>query len=105
MGDRIDHASAATSRLDASAAIVNAQAMPAHDLARVELAEAQVHATLGLIEQRRIANLIALRAMLYPRYGNHAGGGVVATLIDNPTTPDGSVRVKPDIAAALGIKE
>lgn len=60
---------------------------------------AVAHATLALVEQQRIANLIALVALR----GNSAIP-VAETLIESDV--DGSfVRYRPDIAAALGLAE
>ena len=99
MTDRIDHAAlAAQMARDA----VSTSRSGAQVIAGMLAATAQVHATLALVDQQRIANLIALAGasdsirarqqaeeVLYQPTPIQAG-------IDLPLTPD--------IAAALGIK-
>lgn len=66
-------------------------------------AEAQVHATLALVEQQRIANLIALAA---PQPGIGTGGEV--SLPSWMPATDGKIaymRLRPEIADALGMEE
>lgn len=70
------------------------------------LAEAQVHATLALVEQQRIANLIALAGQAHARFANYAGeAGGIGTLFSYGGTETDNMRVRDDIAAALGIRE
>lgn len=98
MSERIDHYSAAIEMLK--------DAQVAKDLAMVAVIAdgAQVHATLALVEQQRIANLIALAKTAQEHYGGYAGeAGFVRTLFDNPNTELGNMRLKPNIAAALGL--
>ena len=99
MTDRIDHAAlAAQMARDA----LSTSRSGAQVIAGILAATAQVHATLALVDQQRIANLIALAGasdsirarqqaeeVLYQPTPVQAG-------IDLPLTPD--------IAAALGIK-
>ena len=99
MTDRIDHAAlAAQMARDA----LSTSRSGAQVIAGMLAATAQVHATLALVDQQRIANLIALAGasdsirarqqaeeVLYQPTPIQAG-------IDLPLTPD--------IAAALGIK-
>ena len=59
---------------------------------------AQVHATLALAEQQRIANLIALAAMDPDGLGQSAYSALAAMSPDRRRTV-----LAPDIAAALGI--
>ena len=73
MTDRIDHAAEAHRVLST---------LPSGDTLDQAYAYAQVHATLALVEQQRIANLAALRAL----------------------TGEPPASVHPDIAAALGSK-
>lgn len=54
MSERIDHAAEAVRLIELSSV------PPYTDESRTLLAAAQVHATLALVEQQRIANLIAL---------------------------------------------
>jgi len=62
------------------------------------LAVAQIHATLALVEQQRIANLIALAALTYPD-GTH----VHASSVVEPGEYVGSYRVREDIREGLGL--
>lgn len=74
------------------------------DFALAQLAEAQVHATLYLAEQQRIANLIALADHAHSRFGNYAGAaGGMGTLLSHPEHEGGNMRIRDDIAVALGI--
>ena len=59
---------------------------------------AQVHATLALAEQQRIANLIALAAMYPDGRGQSAYSALAAMSPDRRRTV-----LAPDIAATLGI--
>lgn len=54
MSDRIDHAAEARKILDGPA-----RRWPDSADSQVEIASAQVHATLALVEQQRIANVLA----------------------------------------------
>lgn len=66
---------------------------------------AQVHATLALVEQQRIANLIALADHAFERWVNYAGeAGGIGTLFSNPESENGNMRVRDDIAESLGIR-
>ena len=67
------------------------------------IAAAQVHATIALVEQQRIDNLIALENQRWERHcqvGAYFGPDI---LRGNPTTEFGSAELKHEIAAALGI--
>lgn len=65
---------------------------------------AQVHATLALAEQQRIANLIALAELADRRFSNYAGlAGPLGTIFNHPPEPSGNMLIKPEIAAALKI--
>ena len=60
----------------------------------------------ALVEQQRIANLIALTKFAIEQYGNYAPTGAnLPALFLPPETDQGNVRLHPDIAAALGIKQ
>ena len=103
MTDRVDHAAEARALLaNADRYVTEDWPVQAGEHKADILAAAQVHATLALVEQQRIANLIALAGasdsirarqqaeeVLYQPTPIQAG-------IDLPLTPD--------IAAALGIK-
>ena len=72
------------------------------------IAEAQVHATLALVEQQRIANLIAL-SQAEDQSGIQSELAMQAVWTHGPANPawqeryDREPRPTPDIAAALGI--
>lgn len=85
MTDRIDHAKEAERAL--------AKALNENWPEFVPVA--QVHATLALVEQMRIANLIALRG---------ARGGELREGLLFTDNPDNWGELNPDIAAALGIE-
>ena len=95
MTERIDHAAKARYWLPQKGDGIT----PNH------VAVAQVHATLALVEQQRIANLIALAP---PMRILGEGDTEVSVPVFVVTASDGALRrveLKPDIAAALGIKE
>lgn len=105
MTERTDHAAEARKAIESTYPI----ALP-YDSAEAQyhgaLMEAQVHATLALVEQQRIANLIALAEHTQRRYGTVAGeAGGVGTLLSYGETPDSNMRVRNDVAYALGIRE
>ena len=96
MTERIDHVDEAIGYREAAAAV------PTSDAALL-LAAGQIHATLALVEQQRIANLIALENQRWVRHcqvGAYFGPDI---LRGNPTTELGSAELKPEIAEALGI--
>ena len=96
MTEHIDHAAEAVRLIELSS--VN----PSADESRTVSAEAQVHATLALVEQQRIANLHAIACGTSEGEMSHvARDFAYMTLIENGQ--DGMLR--PDIAAALGIKQ
>lgn len=64
------------------------------------MVEAQAHATLALVEQQRIANLIAL--MDSPRAGVRAARSALDAIC--PGEPSSERTLAPDVAAALGIE-
>lgn len=67
-------------------------------VALVTLAAAQTHATLALVEQQRIANLIALARV-------NAGFAQIAyEALTGPPSYGEPIDLAPDIAAALGIE-
>ena len=103
MTERIDHAAEAQ-RLG-KIATVQAGAEPVAPLA-------QFHATLALVEQQRIANLIALASMAdddskHEVIAGTLGHEAVWTLATTKTLglDDEFEIVHPDIAAALGIED
>lgn len=124
MTDRIDHVAEAAGRLRAVASVVeevgDRQVVP--DVLSVwnanvsrELKAAQVHATLALVEQQRIANLISLAKLAGRDEDVHeevaaAAYGALNALVSYQDVPNGHmgpdevVVLRPEIAAALGIK-
>ena len=86
MSDRIDHAAEAVALLNLAAAPQH-QGDPRH-----LISASQVHATLAIVEQQRIANEITLATLTYEIEDAHDAIGQRALM------------ALPDIAAALGIK-
>ena len=99
MSERIDHA--------AEARRILSDVKPYEDQhLEVGMGSAQVHATLALVEQQRIANIIdvALLQLMSAEDGpvNILGNGEALRALypDGPITP-----LSPDIAAALGVSD
>ena len=91
MSERIDHAEEARRILS--------DVKPYQDQhIEVGMGSAQVHATLALVEQQRIANLIALVAADPDGLGRSAYSALAVMSSDRQRT-----ILDPDIAAALGI--
>ena len=107
MTERIDHADEAIQGIMVASQRVSEEFRTVTGEHKADiLAEAQVHATLALVEQQRIANLIALTKFAFEQYGNYAPTGAnLPALFLPPETEQGNVRLNPDIAAALGIKQ
>lgn len=99
MNERIDHAGIAMEMLDECDHLTEMHATPPEDAERLLVWGAQVRATLALVEQQRIANLIALG-----RTGRVAPSPL---FVDEPDPWDFNARgtLRPDIAAALDIEE
>jgi hypothetical protein len=73
--------------------------------AALAISMGQVHATLALVEQQRIANMIALenqRIRKTKNQGHYYGSDL---LYDEPSTLYGNWELRPEIAAALGIEQ
>lgn len=103
MTDRIDHAAKAREALAA------AHEVPAEgQVADPWLLAAQTHATIALVEQQRIANLIALAryAGEYDESPDLLRMAAVNSLVTwKPHGPDDEhPEIRPDVASALGIK-
>ena len=109
MTDRIDHAAEAVGLL-ALAVAAQHQGDPRH-----LIAAAQAHAALALVEQARIANLVALASLAGRDEDAHeevaaAAYGALNALIRYQDVPSGHAGLdevavlRPDIAAALGIE-
>ena len=99
MTDRIDHAAlAAQMARDA----VSTSRSGAQVIAGMLAATAQVHASIALVEQQRISNLISLASSTD---SISARAQAEITLFERVTRgSDLALRIRPDIAAALGIK-
>lgn len=98
---RIDHAYEARDCLDKAEEVAHTDEFAVADL---NVKAAQVHATLALVEQQRIVNLIALAEHAQRRYGNYAGeAGGVGTIFSYGETPESNMRVREDIREALGL--
>ena len=95
MSERIDHAAKARYWLPQKGDGIT----PNH------VAVAQVHATLALVEQQRIANLIALAKPM--KVISEGDMEVSVPVVEIAPEKGGmrSVRINPDIAAALGLEE
>ena len=94
MTEHIDHAAEAVRLIELSSV------QPSADESRTVSAAAQVHATLALVEQQRIANLHAIACGTSEGAMSHvARDFAYMTLIENGQ--DGMLR--PEIATALGI--
>lgn len=96
MSDRIDHAAEAVALLNL-AVTAQHQGDPRH-----LIAAAQAYAALALVEQQRIANLIALASSTD---SIAARAQAEITLFERVTRGSYlALLLRPDIAAALGIK-
>ena len=93
MSDRIDHAAEAVALLNLAAATQH-QGDPRH-----LIAASQVHATLALVEQQRIANLVALTKNTFAAHEAREALSTFAT-----AKLGEQIGLRPDIAAALGIE-
>lgn len=93
MTDRIDHAAEAVALLNL-AVTAQHQGDPRH-----LIAAAQAYAALALVEQQRIANLIALTKETFAAHEAREALGTFAT-----AKLGEQIGLRPDIAAALGIK-
>lgn len=107
MTTRTDHATEAER---AMRQVLNACETDENTGALVGIIAAQTHATLALVEQQRIANLIALASMaeddskhevVAGTLGNEAVWTLATTMMNEPD--DEFEIVYPNIAAALGI--
>ena len=98
MPDRIDHAAEAQKVL----AMLSVWGYPSEMLAR-----AQIHATLAIVEQLRIGNLIALGYGGDEANCDQARADARAALVNWHAHEDpemgGWPEIRPEIAAALGI--
>lgn len=95
MTDRIDHAAEAVALLNL-AVTAQHQGDPRH-----LIAAAQAYAALALVEQQRIANLIALASSTD---SIAARAQAEITLFERVRGSYLALLLRPDIAAALGIK-
>ena len=93
MSERIDHAAEAREWIDAAAR---------HPGATSTAILAQAEATLALVEQQRIANLIALSESGRTTV-NGARAALSALYVGAVEDGTAHMQLRPDIAAALGI--
>lgn len=101
MTDRIDHAAKAAEQEEAAWEKSDGFFVIASEVRRqVVLASAQVHATLALVEQQRIANLTAL-AVQPGDASTQASLGLVVN--SSPDSYDSDWKLRPEIAEALGL--
>ena len=97
MSARIDHAARAAGALTEETR---------YQFAKIDaLAESLTHAVLALVEQQRIANLIALASQDAHLGPNPAGSArrILIELVKDPEDGEYMHYFRPDIAAALGI--
>lgn len=105
MSERIDHVADARAWLRAS----EGPDVPPGEVATSFAAIAQVHATLALVEQQRIANRLMLAALVSDvelRVGQHgARAGLLGPegVFTNPSTPEGRCPLDDDIREGLGL--
>lgn len=99
MTDRIDHVEKALTRATWVLDTIEEDGVTLEALAAIATLS-QVSATLALVEQQRIANLIAL--MDSPRTATSVARVAERTLMEGEPVVDRELR--PDIAAALGIE-
>lgn len=77
---------------------------PKTDNALVTAQIATAEAVLALVEQTRLANLIALADHAHARWGNYAGeAGGMGTLFSHGETPESNMRIRNDIREGLGL--
>ena len=105
MPERIDYAGGAMTHIK----YVHEWQGEAGDMEETQLANAfiaQAEATLALVEQQRIANLIALTNSMNPILSEQVATDAATVLAEHHPSEYGSwFELKPDIAAALGIKQ
>ena len=112
MTNRIDHAALAGQMARDA---LSTSRSGAQVIAGMLAATAQVHAALALVEQQRIANLVALAKLAGRDEDVHeevaaAAYGALNAMIHYQDVPNGHMgpdevaALRPDIAAALGIK-
>lgn len=103
--ERIDHAAAAKCRCDQAEAIGTSPENMALALGLL----AQAEATLALVEQQRIANLIALGGPTHPKLCEQVSSDAATALTEwnshQNTEMGGWYALRPEVAAALGIEE
>ncbi|MBL3699266.1 hypothetical protein [Leucobacter luti] len=96
MSDRIDHAA------EARNCISYARTTESSAEAHLSQAEAQVHATLALVEQQRIANLIALAQPVQLPGGGEARYDIYEVEYGNVGDVM-SCALRPEVREALGL--
>lgn len=104
---RFDHATEARALLIQGDAFTSSDMVLQTGEAKADvIALAQVHATLALVEQQRIANLVAL-SQAEDGNGWASEQAIAAVFREhwNDETGQGHCTIAPDIAAALGIED
>ena len=99
MTDRIDHAAEARLLMDITGDSYVTHEGWTETTALMATLDAQTHATLALVEQQRIANLIALSRETFAAHEACEALGTFATAKHGD-----QIGLRPDIAAALGIE-
>ena len=94
-----DHTMLAEADLDTAARAIRRSDLTEVEVITATLALAQVHATLALVEQQRIANLAALAKETFAAHEASEALGTFAA-----AKPGERIGLRPDIAAALGIE-
>ena len=94
-----DHTMLAEADLDTAARAIRRSDLTEVEVITATLALAQVHATLALVEQQRIANLIALTKETFAAHEAREALGTFAT-----AKLGEQIGLRPDIAAALSIE-
>lgn len=94
-----DHTMLAEADLDTAARAIRRSDLTEVEVITATLALAHVHATLAVAEQARIANLVALAKETFAAHEASEALGTFAT-----AKPGERIGLRPDIAAALGIK-
>lgn len=101
MTEHIDHNKAAKDALEIARIVLDSEPLPHNEAATLYLAETQAHATLALVEQQRIANLIALTL------GTNEHASVSNQMMDDAyhALADSNDELHPHIKTMMGIQQ